>query len=87
LVVQATYSSRRVAIEMKKSTYSRRSRTVSTVKKSQASVVAVCWRRNERQLCDVRSGAGGTRERTSTLRTKLAETLMPSVRSSPAIRT
>jgi hypothetical protein len=43
LLVQATYSSRRVPIEMKKSTYSRCSQTVSTVKKSQASVEAACW--------------------------------------------
>jgi ribosomal protein L44E len=36
-------------MQMKTSTYSRRSKTVSTVRKSQASVVAACWRRNERQ--------------------------------------
>jgi len=40
LLVQATYSRRRVPIEIKKSTYSRCSQTVSTVEKSQASVEA-----------------------------------------------
>src|SRR5205823_9074258 len=44
---------------MKTSAYSRRGNTVSTVRKSQASVAA-CWRRNERQSCWSRSGAGGT---------------------------
>ena len=65
--MQARYSSRRVAIEMKNSTYSRRSRTVSTVKKSQASIVAACWRTNERQLSDARSGAGGRSEQSREL--------------------
>jgi hypothetical protein len=45
LLVQAMYSMRRVPMQMNTSTYSRRSRTVSTVRKSQASVVAACWRR------------------------------------------
>jgi hypothetical protein len=43
----------------KTSTYKRRSKTVSTVRKSQASVVAACWRRNERQSGWSRCGAGG----------------------------
>jgi hypothetical protein len=32
---------------MKNKTYSRRSQTVSTVKKSQARIVPPCWRRND----------------------------------------
>jgi hypothetical protein len=44
LLVQATYSIRRVPMQMTASTYRRRSKTVSTVKKSQASVVAACSR-------------------------------------------
>jgi hypothetical protein len=43
---------------MKKSTYTRRSVIVSTVKKSQASTLAACWRRNCRQLGPERLGAG-----------------------------
>src|SRR6266571_4364509 len=62
---------------MKTSTYSRRSKTVSTLRKSQASVVAACWRRNERQSSSPRSGAGGTPEARRTLRTSVAETSMP----------
>src|SRR6266516_638524 len=49
LLVHATYSIRRLPMQMNTSTYSRRSSTVSTVRKSQASVVAACARRNERQ--------------------------------------
>jgi hypothetical protein len=48
LLVQATYSIRRLPRQMKTSTYSRRSSTVPTVRKSQAIVVAACWRRNDR---------------------------------------
>src|SRR6266511_1223324 len=58
LLVQARYSTLRVPIETKKSTYNRRSQTVSTVKKSQASTVSACCRRNERQLSWSRCGAG-----------------------------
>jgi hypothetical protein len=47
LLVEATYSTRRVPIEPKNSTYSRRSQTVSTVKKSQARTVCPRWRRND----------------------------------------
>ena len=41
---------RRVSSSMKNSTYSRRSEMVSTVKKSQATIPAACWRRNARQV-------------------------------------
>src|SRR6266545_5928184 len=67
LLVQARYSTLRVPIETKKSTYNRRRQTVSTVKKSQASTVSACCRRNERQLSWSRCGAGGMPERASTV--------------------
>jgi hypothetical protein len=86
LVVHATNSIRRVAGEMKKSTYSRCIQTVSTVKKSQASVVAACWRRNDRQVVCARCGAGGRPSRANTFRTAVAEMLIPRLRSSPTIR-
>ena len=87
LLVQARYSTLRVPIETKNNTYSRRSQTVSTVKKSHASTVSACSRRNERQLGPARSGVGGIPARASTFRTSVAETLIPSLRSSPTIRT
>jgi drug/metabolite transporter (DMT)-like permease len=43
---------------MKNGTYSRRSQTVSTVKKSQAMIPAACWRRNARQVPFALGGAG-----------------------------
>jgi hypothetical protein len=61
LLVQATYSTRRLPMQMKTSTYRRRSRTASTVKRSQASVVAACWRRNERHLGPSRCAPAGHR--------------------------
>jgi hypothetical protein len=39
---------------MTNSTYTRRRRIVSTVKKSQARIPAACWRRNARQLVAAR---------------------------------
>src|SRR3954453_14945238 len=63
LRVQATYSTIRVPIETRNSTYSRRSQTVSTVKKPQARIVFLCWRRNDRLAaarprCRRNAGAG-----------------------------
>jgi hypothetical protein len=49
---------RRLASSMKKSTYSRRSQTVSTVRKSQATIADACARRNSDQLSSARRGAG-----------------------------
>jgi hypothetical protein len=46
-----------VSSSMKNSTYSRRSQTVSTVKKSQAMIPAACCRRDVRQVV-VGRGAG-----------------------------
>ncbi len=59
---------------------------MSTVKKSQARIDSPCARRKVRHDCASRRGAGGNPALTKTLRTKLAETAMPSLRSSPAIR-
>src|SRR5215218_6053960 len=50
---------------------------VSTVKKSQASVVAACWRRNLRQESSSRRGAGGTPWRRRIARTEVADTEIP----------
>ena len=56
------------------------------MRKSQASMVAACARRNARQEERVRSGAGCSPSSSSTLRTEVAETLTPSPLSSPTIR-
>jgi hypothetical protein len=47
--VQPARSTRRLASSMKNRTYRRRSEIVSTVKKSTASMLAACCRRNARQ--------------------------------------
>lgn len=62
------------------------SQMVSTVRKSRASIVAACWRRNCRQLVPSRSGAGGSRWWIRIARTELGEIAIPSPRSSPTIR-
>ena len=74
------------ASSMKKSTYRRRSVTVSTVKKSQASMLAACRRRNARQLTALRRGAGSSPAEASRRRTVLGERRKSSLSSSPAIR-
>ena len=60
LAVTPARCTRRVSSSMKNSTYSRRSQTVSTVKKSQATIPAACWRRNACQEVPVRRGAGSS---------------------------
>jgi hypothetical protein len=82
LLVQAACSIRRLPMQMNTSTNSRRSKTVSTVRKSHESVVAACWRRNERQSGWSRCGAGATPAALNTLRTSVAETSTPSLRNS-----
>jgi hypothetical protein len=62
------------------------SASVSTVKKSLASVLAACWRRNERHDWRARSGAGGTPWRLRILRIVVGEAASPRCLSSPAIR-
>ena len=69
---------RRVSSSMKNSTYSRHSHTVSTVKKSQATIPAACRRRNARQVVVVRRGAGSSPCRRSIVRIVVAETETPS---------
>jgi hypothetical protein len=71
---------------MKNSTYSRRSQTVSTVKKSHATIPAACWRRNARHVVVARRGAGSSPWRRSVVRIAVAETWAPSCWSSPLMR-
>jgi hypothetical protein len=68
-------------------TYSVRSQAVSTVKKSQAMIPPACARRNSVQLGPVRRGAGPSRAVRSKVRIVVAATRIPSLRSSPSIRT
>ena len=83
LAVTPARWTRRVSSSMKNSTYSRRSQTVSTVKKSQATIPAACWRRNARQVVVARRGAGSSPWRRSVVRIAVAETRTPSRSSSP----
>jgi hypothetical protein len=71
---------------MKNSTYSRRSHNVSTVKKSQATIPAACWRRTDRKVVSTRRGEGSNPCRRSIVRMVVAETLMPRCWSSPLMR-
>jgi len=71
---------------MKNSAYTRRRKTVSTVKKSQAMIPAACWRRNDRQLVGGHLGAGSRPWAHRILRIELADTRQPSRNSSPWIR-
>jgi hypothetical protein len=77
---------RRLTNSMKKSTYSRWSPIVSTVKKSTASIVWACERTKSRHVIRPRLPAGPIPAPPSTLRTVVAETAMPSPFSSPTIR-
>jgi hypothetical protein len=63
---------------MKNSTYNRRSQTVSTVKKAQATIPAACWRRNACQVLLARRGAGSSPWRRSVVRIAVAEVCTPS---------
>ena len=56
------------------STYSRCRNTVSTVRKSQATMPAACRRRNDRQVVEAGRGAGWRPLARRTLATELAET-------------
>jgi hypothetical protein len=66
---------RRVATSIANSTYSRRSKTVSTVKKSTASTPAAWARKNRRQVSADRVGAGSTPARCRMVHTVLAPIL------------
>jgi hypothetical protein len=61
-------------------------KTVSTVRKSHASTLAACARRKARHDECVRCGAGCRPASSSTFRTEVADTLMPTPFSSPAMR-
>jgi hypothetical protein len=63
------------------------SRIVSTVNKSHATIPSACARRNCVQLGPVRRGAGPRPWRRSSVLMVVAPTRMPSLRSSPQIRT
>jgi hypothetical protein len=58
----------------------------STVKKSQAMMLVACDFRNSRQLGPPRRGAGSRPARASSRRMLVAETMKPSLHSSPQIR-
>jgi hypothetical protein len=78
---------RREPCSIQNSEYSVRSHTVSTVKKSQASTPCACARKNSAQDGPVRRGAGPSRCRRRSVRIVVAPTQIPSLRSSPWIRT
>jgi hypothetical protein len=71
---------------MKNSTYNRRSHTVSTVKKSHATMPAACWCRNAGQEVAIRRGAGSSPWRRRVMRIAVAETRTPRWSSPPWMR-
>jgi hypothetical protein len=79
---------RRVATSITNSTYSRRRRTVSTVKTSRASTPLAWARRNCRHVMADRAGAGSTPARCRMVHTVLAPilSLYPRRHSSPGMR-
>ena len=76
-----------IAGSMNTRTYSVRSPAVSTVKKSQAMMPSAWARRNSAQVGPFRLGAGPSRAVRSKVRIVVALTRIPSLRSSPSIRT
>ena len=86
LAVTPARWTRRVSSSRKHRTYSRLSRMVSTVKKSQATIPAACWRRNARHVVVVGRGAGSSAWRRRVVRMAVAETRTPSRSSSPWMR-
>ena len=86
LAVTPVRCTRRLSSSMKNSTYNRRSHTVSTVKKSQATIPAACWRRNARQVMAARRGAGSSPWRRRVVQITVAETRTPRCSSSPWMR-
>ena len=67
-------------------TYRVVSRTVSTVKKSVATMPEACARRNARHVTDARRGAGRSPLPRNTVRMVVADTETPSFLSSPWMR-
>jgi len=87
LAVTPASCTRRVSSSMNTSTCSRLSHTVSTVKKSHATIPAACWRRNTRHVpLPARRGAGSRPWRRSVAWIAVADAAMPSRSSSPLIR-
>jgi hypothetical protein len=76
----------RVPSSMKNSTYSVVSRTVSTVKKSVATMPEACARRNARHVTDAVRGAGRSPLPRRTVRMVVADTQTRSFLSSPWMR-
>ncbi|HEX6331480.1 MAG TPA: hypothetical protein VF129_09390 [Actinomycetota bacterium] len=72
---------------MVKSTYKVRSVSVSTVKKSSARIAFAWARKNSLQVEPSRLGAGPSPFARKSVRILVAETLMPSLASSPRILT
>jgi hypothetical protein len=70
----------------KKRDVDRFSQAVSTLKKSQARVVAACRRRKSRHESSSRRGAGGRPWPMRIVRAEVAEMEMPRPRSSPTLR-
>jgi hypothetical protein len=64
----------------------RRKKTLSTVKKSHATMVAACARKNSRQLGPARRGAGSSLAWASSRRMLVGETWRPILASSPQMR-
>lgn len=75
-----------VATSRTKNTYTWRSRTVSTVKKSHASIVCACARQNCRQVGPVLRGAGSRPARCRRFHTVAGAMREPRPRSSPWMR-
>lgn len=84
--VAPTTCTRLVETSMKNKTESVFSRSVSTVKKSQARMPEACERRNSVHVGPDRRGAGSKPWRSRIVRTVVAETRMPSFSSSPRMR-
>jgi hypothetical protein len=86
LAVTPARWTRRVCSWMKNRTYSRCRNTVSTVRKSQATMPAACRPRTDRQVVEASRGAGWRPLARRTLAMELAETWQPRCSSSPRMR-
>src|SRR5262245_50655240 len=86
LAEQPAKWTRRLLSSRKKSTWSRPSQSVSTVKKSQAMIESACARKKARQLSWARPPAGDTPDCRRIFATVVAETRTPTPASSPTIR-
>ena len=87
LALTPTPRIRRVSMCRNTSAYKVLRNTVSTVKKSQATMALACEARNWRQVGSSRRGAGPRPARRRMVRIVVAETTIPKPWSSPLIRT